>query len=46
MKRPLLSIASIVLAGRPCHPLGMVLAGLLVVTMGLLGNLLGAGRGI
>jgi hypothetical protein len=46
MKRPLLSIASIVLAGRPCHPLGMVLAGLLVVTMGLLGNLLAGSRGI
>jgi len=46
MKRPLLSLASIVLVGRPCHPLGMVLAGLLVGTMGLFGNLLAAGLGI
>jgi hypothetical protein len=45
MKRPRLSLASILLAGRPCHPLGMVLAGLLVVAMGSLGNLLAAGLG-
>jgi hypothetical protein len=43
MKRPRLSFASIVPAGRHCHPLGLLLAGLLVVTISTLGNLLGAG---
>lgn len=46
MKRTPLSLASIVLSGRHCHPLGMVLAGLLVVAMGSLRNLLAAGLGI
>ncbi|HEY1332740.1 MAG TPA: hypothetical protein VGF31_00710 [Myxococcaceae bacterium] len=46
MKRPAFSLASIVLAGRHCHPLGMVLGGLLVVALGSLRNLLAAGLGI
>ncbi len=45
MKRPVLSLASVVLARRHCHPLGMVLAGFLVVGLGSLGNLLAAGLG-
>ncbi|HZJ53001.1 MAG TPA: hypothetical protein VFD38_02590 [Myxococcaceae bacterium] len=34
MKRPLLQLASVILAGRHCHPLGLLLAGLLFVTLG------------
>jgi|GEM_PF-2338013 hypothetical protein len=34
MKRPLLQIASVILAGRHCHPLGLLLAGLLFVSVG------------
>ena len=43
MKRPRLPLASILPAGRHCHPLGLLLAGLLVVTIEHSGNLLGAG---
>ena len=32
MKRPLLQLASVILAGRHCHPLGLLLAGLLFVS--------------
>ena len=46
MKRPPLPVVSILLAGRHCHPLGLLLAGLLVVTLGPLGALLVAGRTI
>ena len=34
MKRPLLHLASVILAGRHCHPLGLLLAGLLLVSFG------------
>lgn len=44
MKRPPLPLAPIVLAGRHCHPLGLLLAGLLLVTLGPLGALLATGR--
>jgi len=43
MKRPRLSLASIVPAGRHCHSLGLLLAGLLAVTITTLGHLLGPG---
>lgn len=46
MKRPSLPIVSILLAGRHCHPLGLLLAGLLLVTLGPLGALLTVGRAI
>lgn len=32
MKRPLLQLTSVILAGRHCHPLGLLLAGLLFVS--------------
>ena len=53
MKRPFPQLTSLILAGRHCHPLGLLLAGLLLVSLGtgglagLGGNLLGtAGRGL
>lgn len=46
MKRPSLPVVSILLSGRHCHPLGLLLAGLLVVTLGPLGALLAVGRTI
>ncbi len=42
MKRPLLQLASVILAGRHCHPLGLLLAGLLFVSVGS-GGLAGLG---
>jgi hypothetical protein len=42
MKRPRLTLSLFVPAGRHCHPLGLLLAGLLVVTIGHLGSLLAA----
>ena len=32
MRRPLLQLANVILAGRHCHPLGLLLAGLLFVS--------------
>ena len=46
MKRPPLPLVHILFAGRHCHPLGLLLAGLLLVTLGPLGALLGVGRTI
>ena len=46
MKRPPLPLLPLVLAGRHCHPLGLLLAALLLVTLGPLGALLSAGRTI
>ncbi len=46
MKRPPPPLVAILLAGRHCHPLGLLLAGLLLVTFGPLGALLAAGRTI
>src|SRR5262245_16859908 len=42
MKRPFHQIASVILAGRHCHPLGLLLAGLLFVSIGS-GGLAGLG---
>ncbi|HET9155332.1 MAG TPA: hypothetical protein VFN91_01615 [Myxococcaceae bacterium] len=42
MKRPHLTLASFLPAGRHCHPLGLLLAGLLVVAVNQLGHLLAA----
>jgi hypothetical protein len=42
MKRSLLQLASVILAGRHCHPLGLLLAGLLFVSVGS-GGLAGLG---
>lgn len=44
MKRPSPPLISFLLAGRHCHPLGLLLAGLLLVTLGPLGALLTGGR--
>jgi len=43
MKRHRLTFASFFPAGRCCNPLGLLLAGLLVVTVTQLANVLGAG---
>lgn len=43
MKRPRLTLASIFPAGRHCNLLGLLLAGLLVVTISRLGDLLATG---
>jgi hypothetical protein len=43
MKRPRLSLASIVPAGRHCHSLGLLIAALLVVTINTLRHLLAPG---
>lgn len=43
MKRPRLSLASIVPAGCHCHSLGLLLAALLFVTINTLGSLLAPG---
>jgi hypothetical protein len=40
MKRPHFTLTSFLPAGRHCHPLGLLLAGLLVVAINQLGNLL------
>ena len=40
MKRPRLTFALIVPEGRHCHPLGLLLAGLLALTLNQLGTLL------
>jgi len=48
MKRPFLQLASVILAGRHCHPLGLLLAGLLLVSFGssTLGNAWGDPFGV
>ena len=46
MKRPRLNLSSIFPAGRCCNPLGLLLAGLLVVTLTQLGNLVVTGSPI
>ncbi|HZW87688.1 MAG TPA: hypothetical protein VFF12_01300 [Myxococcaceae bacterium] len=43
MKRPRHRLVSLFPAGRCCNPLGLLLAGLLVVTVTQLANVLGAG---
>ena len=40
MKRPRLTFAFLVPEGRHCHPLALLLAGLLVLTLNQLGTLL------
>ena len=40
MKRPRLTFSRIVPEGRHCHPLGLLLAGLLALTLNQLGTVL------